>query len=73
MMHVGGYHEYIEGLQCAGIAFIQGDSAGSSKLIEQTLRGLLLYTGGKVVKKLASFPFLWQKVTIHEFHATLNP
>ena len=22
---------------CAGIAFIQGDSAGSSKLIEQTL------------------------------------
>ena len=29
---------------CAGIAFIQGDSAGGSKLIEQTLRALVSET-----------------------------
>ena len=31
---------------CSGIAFIQGDSAGGSKLIEETLRSKFLWVGG---------------------------
>ena len=30
-----------KGRNCAGIAFIQGDSAGNSKFIEQTLRDVI--------------------------------
>ena len=37
---------------CAGIAFIQGDSAGGSKLIEQTLRSRSILFIAKAKRKV---------------------
>ena len=50
---------------CAGIAFIQGDSAGGSKLIEQTLQGkinFLKLIGSAENKSLTQSPLFKDEV-----------